>query len=295
MRYFEEWTIAYRKRQGNELLMDNQDNEFRIIPNTWRYWCADPHLIEHDRRNYIFAEMYDRVLRRGVIGCCEITDAGCTPWKVVLKMPWHLSYPHLIVRNNTVYMIPESYAGNEIAVYKTTSFPLQWEKVRVLKSNCIAVDSTLFFAEGQYWLQTMEFEDDQAGLFLYSIKNRELSDNRLLIAKNDDNIRPAGNIFLHNGKLIRPTQDCSESYGCALNFCQIADISKSNYKEVLIAKIKPSSIRLDSEVVPQGIHTYNANDKYEVIDIKENKVDLWSYIMRPIWFVWRRIKRVFGR
>ena len=95
MSQFEEWTIAYRIKEENALLIDERKREFHIIKNTWRYWCADPHLFEYEGDTYVFAELYDRVLRKGVIGCCKITKTGYTPWKVVLKMPWHLSYPHV--------------------------------------------------------------------------------------------------------------------------------------------------------------------------------------------------------
>lgn len=102
MKKFEFWTIAYRKR-GAKLLLEDSTAAFHIIKNTWRYWCADPHLFENEGRTYVFAELYDRVLRRGVIGCCEITDNGYTPWKIVLKMPWHLSYPHIFKKDGDIY------------------------------------------------------------------------------------------------------------------------------------------------------------------------------------------------
>lgn len=119
---FENWTIAYRKR-CEKLLLEDASADFHIIKNTWRYWCADPHLFEYEGRTYVFAELYDRVLRRGVIGCCMISENGYTPWKIVLKMPWHLSYPHVFEKDGDIYMIPESYVPKEIALYRAKEFP----------------------------------------------------------------------------------------------------------------------------------------------------------------------------
>ena len=64
MRKFENWTVAYRRRNGNATLLEDIVSPFVCIPNTWRYWCADPHIFEENGKTYIFAELYDRVLRR---------------------------------------------------------------------------------------------------------------------------------------------------------------------------------------------------------------------------------------
>lgn len=294
MKRFEEWTIAYRKIGERGLLLHNQEVEFRIIKNTWRYWCADPHLLNYGGHTYVFAELYDRVLRRGVIGCCEITDSSHTPWRVVLRMPWHLSYPHIFVYNNDVYLIPESYGNQEIAVYKAVSFPDKWEKVKTIMSGCIAVDSTLLTIDKKWWMQTLEYVDDQPFFHLYLFEDGMIKDLPYVIAKDDKEVRPAGKIFWHNEEMIRPAQDCVESYGSALNFYQVEKIAKDDYRERLIAKIQPESIRSDSDLKPQGIHTYNVNDEYEVIDLKEYKIDLWYYPMRIILYAWRKLRRLLG-
>lgn len=291
---FEEWTIAYRNKNG-ECFIDNTDAPFRIIQNTWRYWCADPHLFEKDGHTYLFAELYDRILRRGVIGCCEINDEGYTPWKVVLKMPWHLSYPHVFACGDEIYMIPESYVRNEIALFRATHFPDKWEKVHVLKEDYIAVDSTVFEYQNKTWLQTFQFESEHEKLNLFSVENRGLSEESLCISMDDHNKRPAGRLFWRCGKFYRPAQDCTESYGCALNIYEVTKISIDSYEESLVKKIRPEEIQSDFKGIPQGIHTYNASDQYEVIDLKSYETDLIFPFMRVFWFLYRNIMRVLGK
>ena len=296
MKRFEEWTIAYRKREENTFLIDDHKREFSIVKNTWRYWCADPHLFELNDVTYLFAELYDRVLRRGVIGCCEITDEGCSPWKVVLKMPWHLSYPHVFTYDNKVFMIPESYVGEEIALFEAEIFPTKWKKVRTLKSNCVAVDSTLFVAGQKQWLQTLEFQEGHEIFNIYAVEKDYLDKKAFQIAVDDVNKRPAGKLFYYKNKLIRPAQDCTKSYGCALNFFEVLNVSNESYEEKLFAKVFPDEIQSDFCGVPQGIHTYNLSDKYEVIDLKSYEIDWLFYIMRPLRFIGRKIKRlIFGK
>lgn len=292
MRRFEYWTIAYRA-MGEKLLIENTKDPFVVIPNTWRFWCADPHLLEQQGRTWVFAELYDRLLRKGVIGCCELTEKGATPWQVVLQMPWHLSYPHVFEDNGQIYMIPESYVGHEIALYRAVDFPTNWEKVEVLKSNFVAVDSTRFEANGTTWLMTLQLDEGHEDLKLYPYE--DLTGDGYLISQDDANKRPGGKLFLRNGDLIRPAQDCTESYGCALNFYKIERVEEKNFVESLILKINSCDIVTDYKGIPKGIHTYNFSSHYEVVDLKDYEIDPLFYFMRPIHYIIRHLKGIMKR
>ena len=251
-------------------------------------------MVEHDGETWVFAELYDRVLRRGVIGCCQLTEHGASSWKIVLNMPYHLSYPHIMQGEDAFYMIPESYVANEIGVFKAVEFPYKWEKCAVLKNDFCAVDSTVFELDGKQWMLTLRFCEGHEELTLFSLDEKG-SVGGTVVAADDLNKRPAGKPFTQDGKLIRPAQDCTESYGCALNFYEVTEVSENRYEERLVRKIRPEEIRSDLKNTPAGLHTYNMSDSYEVVDLKEYELDWLFYIMRPIWFVWRRVRKVFGR
>lgn len=292
---FEFWTVAYRKRQGNNTLLNDTATPFRVIPNNWRYWYADPHLFCHGGNTYVFAEAYDRVLRQGVISCCRITENGTTPWKVVLKQPYHLSYPHILRKDGQIYMIPESYVADEIAVFRAKNFPEQWEKVAVLKKGGEPLDSTVFTCNGTRYLMTMVTENEKSCLKQYSLADDGTMGEGLCIAQDDPNSRPAGHLFRAEDRLIRPAQDCTESYGCALNFYEVTTAEESRYEEKLIRKIAPGELRSDWKLAHGGLHTYNMTADYEIIDLKNYENDPLFWIMRPVWFIWRRIRKVFGK
>lgn len=292
---FECWTVAYRLRNAEETLMENRADPFTVIKNTWRYWCADPHLIEQDGRTWVFAEQYDRILRRGMIGYCELTASGATPWKIALKMPYHLSYPHLISAGSERYMIPESYIADEIAVYRAEAFPEKWEKVRILKESFCAVDSTIFEVCGKNWIITLKFVGGQEKLILFPMDETGVCGEGLCIAANDPNKRPAGNFFTVGNRLVRPAQDCMESYGCALNFYEVTEVTETSYQETPLMKVKPSDLKSDLGRAAAGIHTYNLTETYEVIDLKTYETDWLFYLTRPIWFVWRRVRKLWKR
>ncbi len=281
------WTVAYRLRSGKTILEDTT-TPFRVIPNTWRYWAADPHLFEDNGKTWVFAELYDRVLRRGVIGCCYLTENGASDWKVCLKLPFHLSYPHIFRREDGIYMIPESYVGGEIALYKAVSFPYRWERVRPLRTDITAVDTTLIPWNGTKWLLTQAQTDDNTGGLMLMTED---GSKHWVVAENDPMTRPAGPVFHHDGKLLRPAQDCSDGYGRALRFNEILNVAAGVYQEQFVQQIQPAQIKSNLKFPPEGIHTYGQNDKYEVIDLKGFETDPLFTIMRPIWFIWRRIKR----
>ena len=73
--------------------------------------------------------------------------------------------------------------------------------------------------------------------------------------------RPAGHVFRHEGRLIRPAQDCSVTYGYATVFNEIQTLTPSTYVE------RPLG-RLDPVWLPglTGIHTYNTDGHFEVVD-----------------------------
>ena len=282
------WTIAYRPR-GEKSLLEDTTAPFRVIPNTWRYWCADPHLYEHQGKTYVFAELYDRVLRQGVIGCCELTEKGPTKWKVVLKTPFHLSYPHIFTGEDGIYMIPESYVGEEVALYRAENFPAKWQRIRPIRHNFIAVDTTRIPWDGQIWLLTQTQTDDNTGCLLLMTED---GTRDWAISQNDPFCRPAGPVFRHHGALIRPAQDCSDGYGRALRFNEILAVGEGIFQEKLVAEILPEQITSDWKHAPKGIHTYGQSEKYEIIDLKSYEKDPLFTIMRPIWYIWRRIKRL---
>ena len=279
----EKWTVAYRKRNGTATLIDDPAAPFTPIPNTWRYWRADPFLFEQDGKTFLFAELYDRMHLRGVIGYCELTEEGAGEWSIVIEEPFHLSYPFLFCRGDQVYMIPESFRGGKILLYKAVRFPDRWEKVREL-ADMVAVDSTVIHTDGGDYMLTFRIIERQAELVCMAVSETlELSQPRVLSEKEDPNARPAGNAFYRDGELIRPTQDCTRGYGYALNFARISRLDENGYEEQLFKKILPEDVKIQGVSTPEGIHTYNMTHKYEVIDYKEYEFGLVCKAARVIW------------
>lgn len=271
----EKWTIAYRPRVNQATLIDNTNAPFRKITNSWRYWRADPFLIEHEGKTWLFAELYDRIKRKGVLGCRELIGGK---WRIILDEPFHLSYPFVFEHNGAYYMIPESFKSGKILLYKANSFPYSWELVQQLKEMS-AVDSTLLQTPSGQYLLTVHVVNSIGTLTLVPIANDgSLQPACTVSTPQDCNCRPAGKAFIKNGMLIRPAQDCSKGYGYGLNFTHITKISNNHFEETLLLKVLPKDIRICRVSNPQGIHTYNCSSQYEVIDYKQYEFGLISKI-----------------
>ena len=63
-----EWCCAVRFNKNNDSIMTDLSTPFVVLPNSKRYWCADPFLFQKDDHYFVFFEAYDRLKRKGVLG-----------------------------------------------------------------------------------------------------------------------------------------------------------------------------------------------------------------------------------
>ncbi len=275
----EEWIIAIRSKSDKLLFEDGgTSKKFKLIKNTLRYWCADPFLITHDNKDYVFFEMYDRFKQRGVIGYREIySDSSFSKLKVAFDIGCHLSYPYIFKKDNDIFVIPESYMANEVSLYKAQNFPDKWIKQKLLIDNIIACDTT--FINNDYaitFVNNSENTGSDAVLFNTKSENWIMTNNNP-VDTDPAHSRCAGKVFNYNGKLIRPAQYGVGGYGNGIVFREILSCTDDEYIEKTMYKITVDDISYNSSKKYDGIHTYNFNDKYEVIDLKiQNSLNLFN-------------------
>jgi len=141
--------------------------------------------------------------------------------------------------------------------------------------NVNAVDSTLFCYYGKWWLFTVIDKIDSElavspELYLF-YSDDFLSDTWTSHPMNPvitdvRTARPAGKIFIQDGKICRPSQDCSGSYGNSFDINQIVILTETDYMEKNIIKVKP-----DWKKSLRGTHTYNSDNGFTIIDAYSNR------------------------
>ncbi len=274
--YAESWNVAWRRKAKGSILKDQQ-TPFVVIPNSFRYWAADPFFFEHNGDTYIFAELYDYVLCHGTLGYCKLQDNKVTKWKKVIQEPYHLSYPCIREYGDSIYIMPESGADKSLYIYKAVDFPDHWEKQKVLRDNVVYGDTTPFLHKDHPWALTYDVKDEYK-LLLIDLKNQK--EDTLIGDGNPKLQRPAGSLFLADDVLMRPAQICEHDYGEGLVFYQIQFDDDQNYKETEIKRLAPNDLVLSGNLIRDGIHTYNATDNYEVIDIKTRRFNILNFMFR---------------
>lgn len=255
--YLDQWIILLAPSSGYQSLA--WEDFKSLLPPLDRFW-ADPFIWIHEDAYYLFIEELLYSKDRGTINCLKLDkDLKILSNQVVLDRPYHLSYPFLFEHENQIYMIPETGKNNRVELYRCTHFPDQWEFEKALINNVCALDATLLEANGKWWLFMNIQEEggsswDTLHLF-YS--DHPLSDQWTPhplnpIIKDVHSARPAGRIFLHEGNLIRPSQDCSVRYGYATNFNRITTLTETEYSETCEQAFKPP---LNSSIL--ATHTFN--------------------------------------
>ncbi len=242
----ETWVLLAAKRADGGLVADFSASPLIVAPRG-TYW-ADPMPVEREGRVYLFAEEYVEQTKRGRIVCLTLDGAGQVESRqVALERPYHLSYPFIFEHDGETYMIPETAENRTVELYHCAHWPERWEFVHNLMSDIYAVDSTLLNHNGRWWL--FANVKGEAGASSWDELHLFFADDPLSAAWTPhplnpivcdvSNARPAGPIFVHDGTLYRPAQDCSVRYGYAVNLNRIDALTETSYAETRVEKILP--------------------------------------------------------
>lgn len=289
----EEWTVAIRPKT-DKLLFEEGGCEapFTLIKNSFRYWAADPFIISKDDKDYLFFEMFDRFKSKGLIGYRIIENGKIGKMRVVYESKAHLSFPFIFSDNGEYYMVPESAKERKLMLLKSTAFPNFWEKQTEFFNGTKVCDSVLLKKDGNTYLFTHEMQEIYTNdtLSAFVLKNNELipfSNNPVVTGA--DKARMAGKFTEHKGELIRAGQNCLVSYGDAVTFSKVTELSPDNYSETVIASVKTKDIKLENKKNNFcGIHTYNCSDRYEVVDLKNKDLIRIGNIINIFYRILRR-------
>lgn len=275
--FAESWNVAYRNTPKGSILNDNYQTEFIVIPNSKKYWAADPMAFEYKGEIYIFAELYDYKLCRGTIGYTKLENKRFGKWNQVIVEDFHMSYPNLFIKDNEVYMVPETSGANELIIYKAIEFPAKWKKHKTIKAGVKWVDTTFWPSENDRITAYTETVSDPVQDYKLVFDKEYNLISEELIATDDNTLRCGGRIFEYNGNVVRVCQDCRVKYGGALYF-RFCD--KGSLTEKKSVHVTPEDLAYDKKILLDGMHTYTALDNMEVIDIKTRRFNLINLFFR---------------
>jgi hypothetical protein len=198
-------------------------------------FVADPFMIRIDSSWYMFFEVMNADNRKGEIAVATSRDG--LQWlyrQIVLREPFHLSYPYVFEWDGQVYMVPETRGANAVILYRADSFPDKWSAVASL-IPVNAADPSLFHNAEGWWMFVcpapfahdvlrLYYSDQLAGPWLEHPMSPIVSGSRRTA-------RPGGRVLTFEGRVVRYTQDCFPVYGTAVRAFDITGLTRSAYFE----------------------------------------------------------------
>ncbi len=283
--FFEEranWNIGLVDAPIEDFL-NGKKPEVQWIGNVMRKeFHADPFGIVHHGKLGILYENYDYERKLGEI-YARVGDRN----EKVMDLEVHASYPFLIEEDGEIYCVPETNQANEVAIYKALDFPWKWKKVQVLFKGKVS-DATFLKQNGMWFCFYTLADSPHSKLYIRYAKDLfgEWKEHKKNPVKNDiKSSRPAGSIFVHDGKIYRPAQDCSKTYGGTVRISEIKKLSASEFKEIEVTKVEP----YENSIYKYGLHTISKVNGMTLIDGKKYNYrfrgfkKIFQLILKKIW------------
>ncbi len=263
------WRVGWRHTDRG--IWDRGDlsgPRFNVLADPGTHFYADPFAIRREGREFLFFEDLDHRVGKGIISCAEVfADGTSGPVIPVLEEAWHLSYPFLIERDKTLFMVPESSTNNDVAIYRCTRFPDRWERHAALVSGVEAADATIVEHGGRHFMfavtragiggysdtLALYHADDLFGPWLPHPANPVLVDPA--------SARPAGAMVVRGGELFRPVQDCTNGYGAALGLAKVTRLDREGFSQQVETILTPGP-----RWPGRKLHTLNRAGRLETID-----------------------------
>lgn len=246
----------------------------KIIPNIKNHYFADPFVIEHRQKVYIFCEDYSIESRKGTIRLFEFLGNGFIDHGKILDEPFHLSFPYIFQYRSEHYMIPEATENGRLTLYKALAFPFGWVPHSVLPSKINGADPMIFEFQDKWWLfvNTNNYECSDYGSALSIYWSKTPLDGKWISHPSNPVIGPsntarnAGMDFSESiYKRFAQIQEVGV-YGAGLNVNEIEILNEVQYKERTVTtfyRYRPVS--------KYGFHHMSRSANFTALDFKIRK------------------------
>jgi len=254
-------------------------------------FLADPFGLWRGDHLHVFVEAYDYRDKHGVIRRFTYDkNLALIEQAPALSTAHHLSYPFIIEDGADVFMLPEAYKSGKLTLYRARNFPNGWEPVCDLLDGP-AIDASVVKHAGKWWMFYAQPGPDRRAMkelhaaFADSLTGPWTPHPLNPIRNALDSARPGGAPFMHAGALYLPTQDCTRTYGGAVNILRIDELTEKVFRCSLTRTLSAEGF--------DGLHTLSACGEVTLFDVKRIETSsqrLWIDLTRR----WRRAMGVLG-
>lgn len=229
---------------------------------------ADPFMLQHDGKCYLFYEAYANGDAKAHIAVARMDGDKLERLGVALERDYHLSYPFVFHHGEDLFMMPETNQARRLEIWRCVEFPLKWELHATALHGLSPADSVLTRYQDRWWLFTNlsdfhAYEDHCSELHVFEVDGPNLSwvlpHRHNPVVLGSTTARNAGRMFERNGRLYRPSQRNEYGiYGYGLNIMLVEQLDRKNYRERCVRTIVP-----DFKPKLIGCHHFDsAGDRY---------------------------------
>ena len=249
-------------------------------------YTADPFGYWHRGCLHVFFENFDYRTSHGTIGVHVLDDGfGVRHSRIVLREPWHLSYPFVFAWAGDVWMLPEACASGTQTLYRAEEFPDVWVPHTRIQLDAIPIDATLLQTGETWWMFYAPMGSDRERLTHLHIASAPGPTGPWTphpgnpVHIDPHGARPGGTPFEQDGTVWLPVQDCRQSYGSGLRMLAIQGLAEGR----IFATTGPL-IAAPGAAAPfvTGCHTLSGAGPVTLFDVKRQVPSLKGLAMRPL-------------
>lgn len=290
--YREEWNLALVDQSADDIAQRGLIGPIRWWPPQERwYGLADPACYTTaDGGLLLFAERLNWLTGRGEIWAAVVPPGGdpiaarFSPWA---RAATHLSYPFPFFTGGTAYLTMETSGLGALFVWRMQDG--RWVQRKIMDRP--ALDPTFWHGDGWWLFCTFADDDPDRNLHLFyadSLDGPWQSHPSNPVKIDLGSARPAGPLFRSAGRLIRPSQDSTKTYGGGVVLNEIIQLDRWGFREQSIRHLAPIGAYM------HGLHTLCPAGARTIIDGKRWGHHPLDWLRYPMTGMFKQYRRYTG-
>jgi len=250
------WNIGFAQVTPEELIRSKKISDVKWMKHPYKdRFFADPFILSVDN-DYIIVLVEELIFgEKGTLVWLKIDrkTLKLQDRKLLLQLDTHLSYPQIVRKDDSLFIIPENSESGKLTVYSFDEKNISLNQVGVISDEPLT-DATLLSTEDGIYMMATKLPNSQGDAYLYKYNSSEMKFCKIStspVIEDRALARMGGAFFKIDGNVFRPAQDCEHGYGKALTICQV-DSFEPIYQEHKIFRIEPCTWKYNL-----GLHTLN--------------------------------------
>ena len=276
-----EWQIGF-PQTTRENIATGGDYKMALLKGVPEgIWFADPFILDVTPTHIIvLVEEFVLATGKGRIARLTVSrkDYTLESNDTLLDLETHLSFPTIVRKDDTVYIIPENSKSGKLTAYTYDETAVKCVPYKAVCNEPL-IDAIRQEIDGEEYIFATKGPDANGTLLHIYKKDKSGTYTHCQSATFSNNIaRNAGEFFYIGDQLHRPAQDCNGGYGRGLSIQRIEKDDKGLFSFTETARLKSPRKHWD-----HGMHTLNEYKGVTVVDVSCYRWPRLGHLVDAIW------------